>query len=105
VIVVADDADGADGIFGPRMYPDHPISSSAFTAEGNPDAQCPKERLRATQVAGEGTRRLRPSRGVAREAGTRQIGPGTQEVRSTSRPCAAVCHNLPHPSGYWIGAD
>jgi hypothetical protein len=35
VIVGADDADGADGIFGPRMDPDHPGSGSAFMAEGN----------------------------------------------------------------------
>src|SRR5262249_5868958 len=35
IIVVA--ADGADGIFGPRMNPDHPGSSSAFTTEGNVD--------------------------------------------------------------------
>jgi hypothetical protein len=31
------------------MDPDHPGSSSAFTAEGKLDAQCAKERLRATQ--------------------------------------------------------
>ena len=38
VIIVADAADDADGIFVRRMDPDHPISSSAFTAEGNLDA-------------------------------------------------------------------
>jgi hypothetical protein len=48
VIVMADDADGADGIFGPRMNPDHPGSSSAFTSEGDVDAQYPKECLRTT---------------------------------------------------------
>jgi hypothetical protein len=36
-MVVADPADGADGIFGPRVDPDHPGSSSAFTIEGNVD--------------------------------------------------------------------
>jgi hypothetical protein len=35
VVCVADDADGADGIFRPRMDPDHSGSSSAFMAEGN----------------------------------------------------------------------
>ena len=56
VIVIADDADGADGadgIFDRRTHPDHPASGSAFTTEGNFDAQRPKERLRATQAAGE----------------------------------------------------
>jgi hypothetical protein len=38
VIVIADDADGADGVFRPRMDPDYPGSSSPFTAEGNVDA-------------------------------------------------------------------
>jgi hypothetical protein len=37
MIVVADDADGADGIFGPRVDPDHPGSSSTFTSEGDVD--------------------------------------------------------------------
>ena len=38
VTVVADAADGADGIFGPRSDPDHPGSSSTFATEGNVDA-------------------------------------------------------------------
>ena len=52
VIFVANDADGADGIFGPRVDPDHPGSSSAFTTEGDLDAQRAKERLHTTHVAG-----------------------------------------------------
>jgi len=59
----ADGTDGADGIFGPRVDPDHPGSSSAFTTEGNVDTQYPQERLRTTQSAGEDARVLRPSRG------------------------------------------
>jgi hypothetical protein len=31
----------------------YPVSSSALTTEGNVDAQYPKDRLRATQSAGE----------------------------------------------------
>ena len=107
-MVIADDADGADGadgVFWPRTDPDHSGSSSAFTTEGNVDAQYPKERLRTTQSAGEFPGALGPSRGSAREAGTRQGCTGTQKVGSTSRPRAAVRHNLPHPSGYWIGVD
>jgi hypothetical protein len=105
VIMIADDADGADGIFWSRTDPDHSGSSSAFTTEGNVDTQCSKEWLRTTQAAGEGPRVLRPSRDPAREAGTRQVGASTQEVRSTSHPRAAGRHNLPHPSSYWIGVD
>jgi hypothetical protein len=103
IVIIVPDADGADGIFEPRMNPDHPGSTSAFTSEGNVDTQCSKEWLHPAQAAGEGPRVLRPSRD--REAGTRQIGASTQEVQSTSRPRAAVCHNLPYPSGYWIGVD
>jgi hypothetical protein len=105
VIVIADDADGADGIFRPRMDPDYPGSSSPFTTEANVDAQYPKECLRTTQSAGEVPGALGPNRGPAREAGTRQGCTGTQEVGSTSRPRAAVRHNLPQPSGHWIGVD
>jgi len=38
VIVIADDADGADGIFWPRTDPDHSGSSSALTTKGDVDA-------------------------------------------------------------------
>jgi hypothetical protein len=37
----ADDADGADGSFGPRADPDHPSSGSTFTTEGDVDVQHP----------------------------------------------------------------
>jgi hypothetical protein len=50
VVCVADDADGADGIFRPRMDPDHSGSSSAFTTEGNLNSPYSKERLRTTQA-------------------------------------------------------
>jgi len=39
VVVGADDADGTDGVFGPRTDPDQSGSSSAFTTEGDVDAQ------------------------------------------------------------------
>jgi hypothetical protein len=53
LIVVADTADGADGLFGARADPDHPASSSTFTTELNVNAHDPQERLRTTQAAGE----------------------------------------------------
>jgi len=92
VIVIADDADGADGIFFPRTDPDHSGSSSAFTTKGDVDAQYPKECLRTTQSAGKFPGTLGPSRGPAREAGTRQGCTVTamRRKRAQARPPGAV---------------
>jgi hypothetical protein len=49
IVIIVADADGADGIFEPLMNPDHPGSSSAFTTEGNLNAEHAKKRLRTTQ--------------------------------------------------------
>jgi hypothetical protein len=46
VIVIADDADGADGIFCPPWFQ----LGSAFMAKGNPNIPYSKERLRTTQA-------------------------------------------------------
>src|SRR5262249_46870491 len=48
--LVADAADGTDGIFLSCSYPNDPASGPAFPTV---DAQCPQERLRATQAASE----------------------------------------------------
>jgi hypothetical protein len=45
VIVIAHDADGADGVFESPTYPDDPAPGMAFATEGNVDAQYPKENL------------------------------------------------------------
>jgi hypothetical protein len=66
-VIVADGADGADGIFGTRTDPDHPGSGSPLTDEGDVDAQYSQERLRTTQTAGEGPRSLRPIGSPARD--------------------------------------
>jgi hypothetical protein len=84
VVIVAGAADGADDIFGPRVDPDYPGSCSAFTGEGNVDAQDPKELLRATQAAGECPRILRPSCGPARGSITRRVDTGCR--RSEALP-------------------
>jgi hypothetical protein len=47
--MVADAADGADGIFPSCTHPDQSASSSD-TTEHNVDARCSQERLRATQA-------------------------------------------------------
>jgi hypothetical protein len=53
VSVIADAADGADGIFGAPAYPDDPAAGMTFTAERDVDTQHPEERLRASQAATE----------------------------------------------------
>jgi hypothetical protein len=40
-------------MFGSSTHPDDPVSSSAFAAERNVDAEYPQERLRATQAASQ----------------------------------------------------
>ena len=50
--LVADTADGTDGIFLSYTYPNDPASGPAFPTEGNVDAQGSQERLRATRAAG-----------------------------------------------------
>src|SRR5260370_25183662 len=51
--IVADAAEGADGILEPRMHSDDPAASAALTTEGDVDAQRPQEGLRAPEAAGE----------------------------------------------------
>src|SRR6184192_3257776 len=60
-VVRADRADGADGVCERRMHPDDPASGAAFTAEGDLDAQCPQERLRAPQATSERAGIFRPA--------------------------------------------
>jgi hypothetical protein len=51
--IIADGADGADGIFQRRAHPDHSTAGAAFTTKGNVDAEHPKKCLCATQVPSE----------------------------------------------------
>jgi hypothetical protein len=67
--MVADDADGADGILLNCTYPNDPASSSAFTTERNLDAQAPQERLRATQTANERARIFETGAGLQNVGG------------------------------------
>jgi hypothetical protein len=90
--MVADDADGADGILLNCTYPNDPASSSAFTTERNLDAQAPQERLRATQTASERARIFGP-------VGTAVTGAGLQKVGGATCPGAALGHDFPHASG------
>src|SRR5262245_61586481 len=51
-VVVADAADGADGVRG-RMHPDDPASGAALTTKGYVDAQGAQEGLSAPQSVGQ----------------------------------------------------
>ena len=99
----ADAADGADGIFERRAYPDYSASGSAFTTEGNVDAERPKKRLRATQVAGEGARIFGPADPVARLPGAFNTNP--QKISGAPRPRAALAHELLQASGDRVRVD
>src|SRR5262245_2204828 len=77
---MADGADGADGTFGPRTDPDHPASSSAFTSEGNVDAQHPKERLLTAQAAGECAGILGPAGALTQKVVAAAVGAGAPKV-------------------------
>src|SRR5438034_8947593 len=59
--MVADAADGADGMFDKRAHVDHSRSCSALARECNLDAQGPQERLRPPKPAGERSRCFWPT--------------------------------------------
>ena len=87
--IVADGADGADGhgdVFGPRVNSDHPGSSSAFTAEGNLDAQCPKEWLRTTQAASKRAGIFGPASALIQKVVVAAVGAGPPKLGGTARP-------------------
>src|SRR5262245_1622232 len=82
--------------------PDDSISCSAFTIEGNLDANRPKKRLRPTQVAGKGPRIFGPAGVVACPPGALA---NPQKIGGASRPRAALAHELPHASSDWVRVD
>ena len=67
-IVVADAADGADGITGLMLsygrYPDCPRSQPPLAAEDNLNPECAEEALCPAQSASECAGTLRPARSV-----------------------------------------
>jgi hypothetical protein len=83
---------------GVKRYPDYSASCSAFTTEGNVDAERPKKRLRPTQVAGEGAGIFGPADAVVCVTGPfaagrrRSAALPVQELRSlmNSRTRAAT---------------
>jgi hypothetical protein len=90
--MVADDADGADGILLNCTYPNDPASTPAFPTEDNVDAQYPQERLRPAEAASERA-------GIFGPVGTAVTGAGLQNVGGATCPGAALGHDFPHASG------
>src|SRR5271166_5048098 len=100
---IADAADGADGIFERRAHPDYSASGSAFTTEGNVDAESPKKCLRPTQVPGQGARIFGPAGPVA--CLPRAFNTNPQKIGGAARPGAALAHELPHASSDRVRVD
>jgi len=84
--MVADAADGADGIVAKSTNPDDPVSGSAFTIERNVDAQCPQERLRATQAASERAGIFGPASALTQKVVAAAVGVGPPKLGGTARP-------------------
>jgi len=84
----ADGADVSDGIFERHAHPDDSPSSSAFTAEGNVDAERPKKSLRPAQVAGKSAGIFGPAGVVSYLAGAFNADP--QKVSGGTGPGGAL---------------
>ena len=74
------------------MYPDDPASGPAFPAEGNVDAQCAQERLRAPQAASECTGIFGPASALTQKVSKARLTepihlpPASHPLRKHSRP-------------------
>jgi hypothetical protein len=84
--LVADAADGTDDIFLSCTYPNGPASGPAFPAKGNVDAQCPQERLRATQAASEYAGIFGPASALIHKVVAAAVGVGPPKLGGTARP-------------------
>ena len=90
-------------IFERRAHPDYSASGSAFTTEGNLEAERAKKCLRPTQVAGEGARIFGPAGPVT--CLPRAFNADPQKIGGAADPRAALAHELPHASGDRVGVD
>ena len=68
------------------MYPNDPASGPAFPAEGNVDAQCPQERLRATQAASKRAGIFGPASALILKVVVAAVGAGPPKLGGTARP-------------------
>ncbi len=100
----ADETDAADAIFSPRAYPDHSRPRTAFTREGNLNAERAEERLRAPESTGEGPRVFCPCDPRC-ELIASTLRTQTQKVRGTPGPRGAIGHDRAYAIGYGICLD
>src|SRR5262245_1992772 len=109
VSIVADAADGADGVVGSVLahgrYPDGPRSRPALAAEDNLNPECAEEGLSPAQPASEYAGVRWPARAVPNHVLARKIGTGQQKIGSASHPLRSVGHNLTHARRHWVSLD
>src|SRR5262245_6765893 len=98
--MVADTADGADGVVGSVLarcrYLDLPRSQPPLGAEDNLNPECAKEGLGPAQPACECPGALWPARSV---------GTDLQKIGCASPPLRSIGHDLAHEGRHGIGVD
>jgi hypothetical protein len=107
--IVADAADGVDGVMGSVLthgrYPDCPRSQPALTAEDNLNSECAEEALCPAPSASERAGIFGPAGSVTRYPISAAFGASTQKIGGGPGPRPALRHDLPHASGDWVGMD
>src|SRR5437660_5928384 len=108
--MVADTADGADGVVGSVLalgrYPDGPRSQPPLAAEDDLNPRRAKRGLCPTQPASECAGALWPARpGPSGHSIAANIDADLQEVGCASRPLRSVGHELAHMGRYRVGID
>jgi hypothetical protein len=92
--LVADGADGADGIFLSSSYPNDPASGPAFPAKGNVDAQCPLEGPRdAGGQRGRGN--FWAASALAQKVVAAAVGAGPPKLGSRLAKCPSMSRARP----------
>src|SRR6266545_942970 len=98
--IVADAADGADGVMGSVLtqgrYPDCPCSQPPLAAEDNLDPEGAEEGLCPPQPSSECARTLGPARPVDADL---------QKIGGASRPLRSVGHDLANKGRHGIVVD
>src|SRR4051812_10096407 len=108
--MVADTADGADGVVGSVLahgrYPDGPRSQPPLSAEDDLNPECTEEGLRPAQPASECAGILWQARpGPSGDSTAANIDADLQKVGCASRPLRSVGHELAHMGRYRVGVD
>src|SRR4249920_3300133 len=108
--MVADTADGADGVVGSVLahgrYLDGPRSQPPLSAEDDLNPERAKRSLCPAQPAGECAGTLWPSRpGPSGHSIAANIDADVQKVGCASRPLRSVGHELAHMGRHWVAVD